>query len=191
MKNNKSILPFLLFLLCFSCKNPNLEGGGIMDDKGNNSISDGSSNSNGTPTEEQYTPPSPSKEIEWADGNTYPYDYTEEIETKDSIGNVAEVFTIYKRNKPINVNCETKECRWCRKEIYAKNYSIEEIPDVNAFRGKGNYGALYSLFGYLISHPSCFDANNKRIRTEWRVNCDYGGPDDFCSMKCQSEYNRR
>ena len=61
----KTIISLLIIIICFSCKNSNLEGGGSMDNKGNNSISDGSSNSNGTPTEEQYTPPSTSKEIEW------------------------------------------------------------------------------------------------------------------------------
>ncbi len=191
MKNYKSTLAFLLLFLCFSCKNSNFDGGDSMDDNGNTSIDGGSSNSNGTTPDEQYTQQQPSKEIEWSDGNTYTYDYTEEIETKDSLGNVAEVFTIYKRNKPVNVNCETKECRWCRKEIYAENYSIEEFPEVNALRGKGNYGALFSLFASMVSSPSYFDIDNKKIRTEWRVNCDYGGPDDFCSMKCQSEYNRR
>jgi hypothetical protein len=191
MKNYKSIFPFLLFLLCFSCKNPNLEGGGSMDDKGNTTIDDGSSNSNGTKTEEQYTPPSPSKEIEWADGNTYTYDYTEEIETKDSLGNVGKVFTIYKRNKPVDVNCETKECRWCRKEMYAESYSIEEFPDVDVLRGRGSYSSQNSFYLSVFTEPAHFDINNKRIRTEWKVNCDYGGPDDFCSMKCQSEYNNR
>jgi hypothetical protein len=191
MKNYKSIFPFLLFLLCFSCKNPNLEGGGSMDDKGNTTIDDGSSNSNGTTTEEQYTPPSPSKEIEWADGNTYTYDYTEEIETKDSLGNVGKVFTIYKRNKPVDVNCETKECRWCRKEIYAENYSIEDFPDVDVLRGRGSYSSQNSFYLSVFTEPAHFDINNKIIRTEWKVNCDYGGPDDFCSMKCQSEYNNR
>ena len=191
MKNYKSIFAFLLLLLCFGCKNSNLEGGGSMDNIGNTTIGGDSSNSNGTPPEEQYTPPQQSKEIEWADGNTYTYDYTEEIETKDSLGNIGKVFTIYKRNKPVDVNCETKECRWCRKEIYAENYSIEEFPDLSALRGNGNYGSMYSFFMSMFSSTSYIDIDNKRIRTEWKVNCDYGGPDDFCSMKCQSEYNRR
>jgi hypothetical protein len=162
-----------------------------MDNKGNISISDGSSNSNGTPTEEQYTPPSPSKEIEWADGNTYTYDYTEEIETKDSLGNVGKVFTIYKRNKPVDVNCDTKECRWCRKEMYAESYSIEEFPDVDVLRGRGSYSSQNSFYLSVFTEPAHFDIDNKRIRTEWTVNCDYGGPDGFCSLKCKSEYNRR
>ena len=188
----KLTLPFLLLLLCFSCKNSNIEGGGSLNDIGNNSMGGDSLNSTVTPPEEQYIPPPPpSKEIEWADGNTYTYEYKEVIETKDSIGNVAEVYTIYKRNQPVNVNCETKECRWCRKEIYAENYSIEEFPNVNALKDKTNYFALYKFFAAIATSPSYFDLENKKIRTEWRVNCDYGSLDDFCSMKCQSEYNRR
>ncbi len=185
MKNYKSISPFLLLLLCFSCKNSNLDGGNT-----HNTIDDGSPKSNGTITEEQYSP-SPSKEIEWADGNTYTYDYTEEIETKDSLGNIGKVFTIYKRNKPVDVNCETKECRWCRKEMYAENYSIEEFPDVDVLRGRGSYSSQNSFYLSVFTEPAHFDIDNKRIRTEWRVNCNYGGPDDFCSMKCQSEYRYR
>ena len=87
MRIIKQISIILVLIGCFSCKNSNLDGGNTS-----NTIDNDSSNSNGTPPEEQYTPPQPSKEIEWADGNTYTYDYTEEIETKDSLGNVGKVF---------------------------------------------------------------------------------------------------
>ena len=58
-------------------------------------------------------------------------------------------------------------------------------------RGKGNYGALFSFFASMISSSSYFDIDNKKIRTEWKVNCDYVGLDGFCSLKCKSENNRR
>ena len=32
---------------------------------------------------------------------------------------------------------------------------------------------------------------NNRIRTEWRINCNYPGPDEFCSLKCENEYDYR
>ncbi len=63
MKNYKSIFKFLLLLLCFSCKNSNLDGG-------NNTIGGSSSNSTVPPPEEQYIPPPPSKEIEMEDEMT-------------------------------------------------------------------------------------------------------------------------
>ena len=77
------LIIILTLNICFSCKNSNIDAGSSLNDIGNNSMGGDSLNSTVTPPEEQYTPP-PSKEIEWADGNTYTYDYTEEIETKDS-----------------------------------------------------------------------------------------------------------
>jgi hypothetical protein len=192
MRIIKQISIILVLIVCFSCKN---NSSNIDDNQGGRPKYGGrptnSQDTTSTPDTDESGPMYGDKEIEWADGNTYTYDYTEEIETKDSLGNVGKVFTIYKRNKPVNVNCETKECRWCRKEIYAENYSIEEFPDLSALRGNGNYGSMYSFFMSMFSSTSYIDIDNKRIRTEWRVNCDYGGPDDFCSMKCQSEYNNR
>lgn len=189
MKNYK--LTILLLLLFFSCKNSNL-------DEGNNSntIVDGSSNSNGTSTEEQFTPPPPSKEIEWADGNTYAYDYTEQIQWKDSLG--TRDVTVYIRNKPINIQCDIAKCEWCGEIMNSQGYTIDEYPNLDVQREKSNVKEGFKSLGSLIqmmlnfdSPKKYFDLDNNRIRTEWTVNCDYGGPDGFCSMKCQSEYNRR
>ena len=190
MKNLKIPLPFLILLLCFSCKNSDLNDAGSMNDEGNTTIDDGSPKSNGTTTEEQYTP-SPSKEIEWIDGNSYSYDYTAEVEAKDPDGNVGKVFIIYKRNLPTDINCETKKCHWCRKEMYAENYTVTEYPDIDVLRGNGSYDSKIDFYISLFKDRAHFDIDNKKIRTEWRVNCDYGGPDGFCSMKCQSEYRYR
>ncbi len=196
MKNYKSILPFLLLFLCFSCKNSNLESGGSMDDIDNTTIGSDSSNSPNTPPEEQYSPQPPSKEIEWADGNTYTYDYIEQIQWKDSTG--TRNVTVYIKNKPTNVDCEIKQCKWCSIEIQAQGYTIDEYPNLDVQREKSNikegFESLGSMLQMLLSFDNpknYFDLENDRIRTEWRVNCDYGGPDGFCSMKCQSEYNKR
>ena len=187
---------FFIILLCFSCKNSNLDGGGSMDNKSNTIIGDGSSNSNETATEEQYTTTPQSKEIEWADGNTYTYDYTEQIKWEDSTG--TRNVTVYIKNKPTNVDCEIKQCKWCSIEIQAQGYTIDEYPNLDVQREKSNikegFESLSSILQMLLSFDNpkkYFDLENNRIRTEWRVNCDYGGPEGFCSMKCQSEYNRR
>lgn len=134
-------------------------------------------------------PAPPSKEIEWADGNTYSYDYTEEVELKDSTG--TKTLIIYMRNKPTNVDCEVVECRWCRKKMEAEDYSIVEFPDMDVFRGKASLMSFASFYASFLDHTRYFDLDNNKVRTEWKVNCDYGGPDGFCSLKCKSEYNRR
>ncbi len=191
LKNYK--LTILLLLLFFSCKNSNL-------DEGNNSntIVDGSSNSNGTKTttEEQYMPPPPPNEIEWIDGNTYTYDYTEQIQWKDSSG--TRDVTVYMRNKPTNIQCDIVKCEWCGEIMNSQGYTIDEYPNLDVQREKSNIKEGFNSLGSLIkmilnfdSPKKYFDLDNNRIRTEWTVNCDYGGPDGFCSMKCQSEYNRR
>lgn len=194
MKNYKTIIPFLLLFLCFSCKNSNLESGGSMDDI-DTTIGSDSPNSPDIPPEEQYTPP-PSKEIEWADGNTYTYDYTEQIKWEDSTG--TRNVTVYIKNKPTNVDCEIKQCKWCSIEIQAQGYTIDEYPNLDVQREKSSNReaskSLVSLIQMMFNFDSpkkYFDLDNNRIRTEWTVNCDYGGPDGFCSLKCKSEYNNR
>jgi hypothetical protein len=73
--------------------------------------------------------------------------------------------------------------------MYAENYTITEYPDIDVLRGKGSYDSQIDFYISLFKDRAHFDVDNKKIRTEWRVNCDYGGPDGFCSLKCQSEYN--
>jgi hypothetical protein len=69
MKDYKSIFQLILLLMCFSCKNSNLDGGGSMDNLGNTTTDGGSSNLNGTPPEEQSITPLP-KGIEMEDEMT-------------------------------------------------------------------------------------------------------------------------
>jgi hypothetical protein len=58
--------------------------------------------------------PKPSETIDWKDGNSYSYDYTEAITKTDSLGN-EQIITVYKRNKPSDgdIVCEPKMCKWC------------------------------------------------------------------------------
>ncbi len=134
----------------------------------------------------------PSKEIEWKNGNVYSYDYTESVNLTDSIGNVREI-TIYKQNRPSerDVVCEPKICKWCNTSIYASNYSINEYPNLNWLRGNADMSSIFSMLGMLLNGTSYLDLENNKIRTEWVTNCNYPGPDGFCSLKCESEYRNR
>ena len=188
--NFKKILTFSLIIICFGCKNDDTNTVRKPNYGGKPINSEDTSTFDPDEFDSYESDLNSHKSVEWADGNIYTYDYTEQIETKDSLGNI-KVFTIYKRNKPSNIDCETKECRWCGKGLYAENYSIEEYPDINGLRGKGSLMSLFSLFMSLFNYQVYYDLDNNRIRTEWRVNCDYSGPNGFCSLKCQSEYNNR
>jgi hypothetical protein len=199
----KQISIILLLIICFSCKNDpdnqvrrpmygekSIDTEKSINSEDINSILDPDKFNNGE-LGQIYG----DKTVDWSDGKTYTYDYIEEIESKDSIGNI-KVITVYKRDKPTDGNCETKKCRWCSKEMNAEDYSIEEYPDINIYRGRGSIKSLWISLGSMIesmilsdSQPY-FDLDNNKIRTEWRVKCDYGGPDGFCSMKCQSEYRK-
>ena len=133
--------------------------------------------------------PEPSKEIEWSDGNIYPYDYTEEMVIKDTLGN-DRVITVYRRYKPTesDIECEPKTCKWCSKEVYSSNIKIEEFPN-SLFNG-----GMASFFGEMLlslTGTTYIDLDNNRVRCEWKVECDYPGPDGFCSEKCKSEYEYR
>lgn len=132
------------------------------------------------------------KQIEWIDGNTYSYDYTETVTTKDSLGNEKEI-TIYKSRKPheSDIICDTKICKWCSKELYAENYKIEEYPNINWLRGTPDFSSIFGMFGSLFDGTHYYDLDNNKVRTEWKIKCNYRGPDGFCSLKCQNEYKYR
>lgn len=147
----------------------------------------------GTEQTEEQQEAEPIKEVEWADGNTYTYDYTETLTQEDSAGNVKEI-TVYMSNKPhaSEIVCDTKVCKWCGKEVEANDYSIEEYPNINLYRGKLDYSSMFEMIGAtMFDGNSYLDLDNNRIRTEWRVNCKYRGPKGFCSMKCENEYKYR
>ena len=134
----------------------------------------------------------PLKQIEWKDGKTYSYNYTETITTKDSLGNEKEI-TVYKREKPkeSDIICDKKICKWCSKEMYAENYEIEEYPNINCLKGAPDFSCIFGLFTSFFDGTHFYDMDNNKIRTEWRINCNYPGPDGFCSLKCENEYKYR
>jgi hypothetical protein len=134
-----------------------------------------------------------SKDVEWKDGNIYSYDYTETVNLTDSLGN-NRVITIYKRYRPNeeNIICEPKICKWCSKEVYSLDYSINEYPNFDYLSGK-NITSVYGMVGLLLTgeHIHYIDLDNNMMRTEWNIECNYPGPDGFCSLKCESEYRYR
>ena len=194
MKIIKQISIVVVLIICFSCKN---NSSNPDDNQGGNPKYGGSpsnhQDTNSFPDPDESGPEYGDKVVEWPDGNTYTYDYTEQIEWKDSTG--TRDVTVYMRNKPTNVQCNIANCEWCGEEMSSQGYTIDEFPNLDVYRGKGNMmNAINSILQVAINglrHKSYFDLDNNRIRTEWTVNCDYGGPDGFCSMKCQSEYNNR
>ena len=131
-------------------------------------------------------------QIDWKDGNTYSYAYTEEIQKTDSMGNPYTI-TVYKSNKPDDseVTCDTKVCKWCGKEQYARSFVIEEYPNINWLRGEADLLSVFSMMYLIFDNQKYMDLDNNKVRTEWRVNCDYSGPDGFCSLKCENEYKYR
>jgi hypothetical protein len=142
------------------------------------------------------------KQVEWRDGKTYSYDYTEIITIIDSLGNQREI-TVYKGEKPkeSDIICDKEICKWCSKEVYAENYEITEHPDMewkkklidycgNDSRAKITVLFALTLFNY-DGYVHYYDMHNNKIRTEWSINCNYPGPDGFCSLKCENEYNNR
>ena len=134
----------------------------------------------------------PLKQVDWKDGNTYSYAYTEEIQKTDSMGNPYTI-TVYKSAKPDDseVTCDTKVCKWCGKEQYANNFVIEEYPNINWLRGEADLLSVFSMMYLIFDNQKYLDLDNNKVRTEWRVNCDYSGPDGFCSLKCENEYKYR
>ena len=136
--------------------------------------------------------PEPSQNIDWKDGNVYSYDYTESIVKTDSLGN-DQTITVYKRNKPSenSIVCEPKICKWCSNTSYAVNYTIEEYPNINWLRGQPDLSSVLGMFSSMLDGNKYYDFDNNMVRTEWRTNCEYNGPDGFCSERCKSEYSYR
>ena len=136
--------------------------------------------------------PPPPKQIEWSNGNIYSYDFTETITKIDSLGNET-LITVYKNNPPNenDIICETKVCKWCSKEVNAENYEIEEYPNINWVRGRPDLASIFGMLSLMFEVKTYYDFDNNRIRTEWKVNCNYPGPNGFCSLKCENEYKYR
>lgn len=189
MKIINQISIILVLILSVSCKNsslnPNDNQGGRPKYGGRpTNIEDTTS----IPDPDESGPEYGDKAIEWADGNTYSYDFTEQVNLTDSTG--TRTITIYRRNKPTDVDCDVEKCRWCGKEMIAEDYSIVEFPDCDVLRGRTTVGSILSFYVSMLDSRPYFDLDNNKIRTEWKVNCHYGVSGGFCSLKCKSEYNR-
>lgn len=141
---------------------------------------------------ETYSEPESSNTIDWSDGNSYSYDYIETLNLKDSLDN-DRVISIYKTNKPSDndILCEPKICKWCNNSTDASNYTIEEFPDLNWTSGDLSSISYLDLVGLTYAGTSYLDFQNNRLRTEWKVDCEYPGPVGFCSLKCENEYRYR
>jgi hypothetical protein len=134
----------------------------------------------------------PQKQIEWSNGNFYSYDYIETISKIDSSGNEFQII-VYKQNPPNenNIICEKKVCNWCGKEVSAENYEIQEYPNINWLRGQPDLTSIFGMFAAMFEGKEYYDLDNNRIRTEWRIDCSYPGPNGFCSLKCENDYQYR
>lgn len=181
MKKLQLILFSIIIIITYSCQDN-------KNDKSDDYVFDEIKLDDSAPEEM----PELSETIDWKDGNTYSYNYTEEIIKTDSLGN-EQVITVYKRNQPSDgeINCEPKVCKWCSNTTYANNYSIEEYPNINWLRGQPDLASIFGILSSMIDGNSYYDLENNRVRTEWRTNCEYVGPNGFCSEKCKSEYNYR
>lgn len=142
-------------------------------------------------------------EIQWKDGKSYTYDYTEVIDYIDRAGETHQI-TVYKRNQPATVHqCDLLTCKWCSKQYDAVNYSVKEYPniswmsklekDMNLYEAQEAFFGVYiekGMFGYDEARLNFYDLENNRVRIEWQYTCNYNSK-DFCSLKCESEYNNQ
>jgi hypothetical protein len=164
----------------------------VTDNNNLNTIDPIDNTSNYSNEYEETPVPNPKSEIEWQDGSTYSYDYTETITQTDSLGNMHEI-TVYKQNKPTDaeIYCSPKFCKWCGKESTSHSYTIEEYPNINWLRGQIDFGSIIGIIGNLFDGTHYYDLDNNKVRTEWKINCEYYGPDNFCSNKCEYDYKNK
>lgn len=141
-------------------------------------------------------------EIQWKDGKSYTYDYTEVIDYIDRAGETHQI-TVYKRNQPTTVHqCDLLTCKWCSKQYDAVNYSVKEYPNISwmtKLEKDMNFDEVAEMAFILVIEKSShwfndearanfYDLENNRVRIEWQYTCNYNSK-DFCSLKCESEYN--
>lgn len=187
-------LYLLTLMLLFSCKEVNRESE-------NETLLNNTKTNSEEPIEDYLENPeqdlesNTKKVIEWSDGNSYEYDFTEVINLTDPKGNVEPV-TIYRNNIPSNTNCENKKCSWCNTIIYPVSYDYEEYPDISGVRKYANNSSIVSLFWNLggdISKYTYTDESTDTIaiRTEWILVCKYEEVNGYCSNKCYYESKNR
>jgi hypothetical protein len=162
-----------------------------------NQINDGSNSINGNNISAP-PPPIPEYEITWKNGNTYTYNTKEDYQITDKNGNTT-IVSLYRRNQPSldEANCGVKTCTYCGKKVERTNITLTEFPEVGWVTGEQSLESIMGMFGLVLgsafgdSHYDMDDKSNWKIRTEWRFECDYPGPEGFCSLKCQDDYKFR
>lgn len=132
------------------------------------------------------------KIINWADGNSYDYYYTEIINVEDTNGEIIPV-KIYINNVPVNSDCKTKKCKWCNSIINLVNSYTEEFPNLGNLRENPNRESLGQVMLSLgLSGNSFMSVDNSSgvsIRTVTNLICEYDDYKDYCSKKCYNEEN--
>lgn len=203
MKQHLRILLFAMILLA-GCNNPRSNNNPFGSESDNNELNappppDGSEYSEGE-MEGDGGPNLSSSSIRWKDGNTYSYDYTEIINYIDTLNETHQV-TVYRSNRPNDVNCDIKTCKWCSKQYGAVDYTLEEYPNISWMtkrKDEMSYSEAIEAASALVDmgkrifnqENSYYDLENFQVRVEWRTTCHYNNL-EFCSLKCESEYKNR
>jgi hypothetical protein len=132
------------------------------------------------------------KTINWGDGSSYDYYYTEIINIEDTNGDIIPV-KLYINNVPVNSDCKTKKCNWCNSMINLVNSYHEEFPNLDNLRENPNRESIGQVMLSLgISATSFMSANNSTgvsIRTVTNTICEYDEVNGYCSKKCYHEAN--
>jgi arsenate reductase-like glutaredoxin family protein len=132
------------------------------------------------------------KTINWGDGGSYDYYYTEIINIEDTNGEITPI-KVYINNVPVNPDCETKKCKWCNSTINLLNSYTEEYPNLDNLRENPNRDSLAQFMLSLgLNASSYISANNSKgvaIRTITSQICEYEDVNGYCSQKCYHEAN--
>lgn len=137
------------------------------------------------------------KLVNWSDGNSYEYDFIDDLNiTGNQNGNVFPI-KIYRKNYPSNSNCKNKNCNWCNSIISPVSYSYEEYPNTeNIWKYKSGSSILALLYNLGADIPKYtndgdYDSGKFAIRTEWVLVCDYDDVNGYCSNRCYYESKNR
>ncbi|MBP6754517.1 MAG: hypothetical protein KA210_00105 [Bacteroidia bacterium] len=132
------------------------------------------------------------KTINWVDGNSYDYYYTEIINVEDTNGEIIPV-KIYINNVPVDSDCKTKKCKWCNSTINLVNSYTEEFPNLDNLRENPNRETIGQVMLSLGLSTTSFMSSNSStgvsIRTVTNTVCEYDEVNGYCSKKCYHEEN--
>lgn len=187
--SDKFYLLTLIFLL-FSCKEVNreLENETLLNNTKTNSeepIEDYLENP------EQDSESNTKKVIEWSDGNSYEYDFIDEIDITDNQNGEVFPVKIYRNNYPSESNCKNKNCNWCNSLIYPVSYNYEEYPNLNDLFKYKTVGSILGLIYQTGGDNAAYINEFEAIRTEWILVCNYDEVNGYCSNKCYYESKNR